>query len=105
MLTNPCANFTFSNVAVKSIQANLKISRPSDIYEREADRVAEQINLMSAESASPLAGVDEKTNHKCRNCEDEEKISRKTSAGAGSMQKETLQQKCAYGTSPSMVRE
>ena len=62
--------FNFANIRTK-----LKVSQPGDVYEQEADRVAEQVMQMS--STEPLARVtttedDKKINHKCKSCKDEE---------------------------------
>ena len=69
------------------IQAKLKVSQPGDLYEQEADRVAEQVTRMSGSHISLPASNDEKRiDCKCSACEvkkeDEEKklnISRKPS--------------------------
>jgi len=56
-------NFSFAN-----IQTKLKVSQPRDIYEQEADRIAEQIIKMSPDSnlASDYSSVD----RRCRSKED-----------------------------------
>jgi hypothetical protein len=66
------------------IQTKLTVSQPNDIYEQEADRVADQVMRMpsSSESYLPIKTLDEKKiNRKCKSCEDEEEekmIHRKT---------------------------
>jgi hypothetical protein len=72
----------------KEIQAKLRVSQPSDPYEIEADKVAEQVMRMpsSAQSYLRMRTLDnKKINRKCKSCEEEEeseeskkiKISRK----------------------------
>jgi hypothetical protein len=71
----------------KEIQAKLRVSQPGDPYEREADRVAEQVMRMSlaGESNVPIKNSNnEKINRKCKSCEEEKsrenKVYRKTSS-------------------------
>jgi hypothetical protein len=72
-------------VASRKIQTKLSINNPSDIYELEADRVAEQVMDTSKFPAAatpivPTRRIDEEINRKCKSCEDEEeklKINRK----------------------------
>ena len=64
-------HFNFAN-----IQTKLKVSQHDDIYEQEANRIAEQVMMQMSPSES-LAAVtttdkDEKVNRKCKSCEDEE---------------------------------
>jgi hypothetical protein len=72
-------DFNFGN-----IQTKLKVSQPGDIYEQEADRVAEQVMRMSVQEDHILSihGInEEKINRKCQSCQDEEEekmINRKT---------------------------
>jgi Domain of unknown function (DUF4157) len=64
-------DFNFGN-----IQTRLKVSQPGDVYEQEADRVAEQIMRTSAlqEAFASIHIInEEKTNRKCQSCQDEEK--------------------------------
>lgn len=72
---------TLGNQAVQrmiksnGIQAKLKVSQPSDPYEREADRVAELVMKMPPhkESNLPIKNtVDKKINRKCKSCEKED---------------------------------
>ena len=88
MRSNPSNNGTKSN-----IQTKLKISQPGDVYEQEADRIAEQIMRMPSKNqiASPiLTNKEERINRKCSSCkmkkkkEEEESlhISRKPSASS-----------------------
>ena len=81
-LMHPNPKFDFAKI---NIQPKLKVSQPGDIYEQEADRVANKVMKMS--SLESLAAVtatdeDEKVNRKCKSCEDEEeeekKVQRKT---------------------------
>jgi hypothetical protein len=60
-----------------SIQAKLMVSQPGDIYEQEADRVAEQVMRMSLQEEGVLSMPSinqEKVSRKCRSCEDEKDI-------------------------------
>jgi hypothetical protein len=64
-------HFNFAN-----IQTKLKVSQPDDIYEQEADRVADQV-MMQMSPSEPLTTAtttdeEEKVNRKCKSCEDEE---------------------------------
>jgi len=72
------------------IQAKLKISRPNDPYEREADRVAEQImkTSISQGETSIQNNSENKIHRKCSTCEmnekkkEELKISRKPTSSS-----------------------
>ena len=72
------AGFNFSKIDV--IQPKMKISHPGDVYEQEANMIAEQVMSVSAESSimTPLSAYEEKIDRKCAACEmkeeDEEKI-------------------------------
>ena len=81
------------DVAMKTdIQTKLKISQPGDVYEQEADRIAEQVMRMSAHSHIGLteSNEEERVDRKCSACEmkkmdeEEEKlhISRKPSTSS-----------------------
>jgi hypothetical protein len=65
-----------------TIQTKLRVSNPSDAYEQEADRVAEQVMRMSLQEEEVLSIPsinEEKVNRKCKSCQDEEEmIHRKT---------------------------
>ena len=88
MRSNP-GGFDFSKIGI--IQPKLKISQPGDVYEQEADRVAEQVMRMTDPSGSVMpqgAAIDEeRIARKCAACkmkEEEEEdnklqISRKPS--------------------------
>lgn len=77
----------------KSIQTKLKISKPGDIYEEEADRIAEQVMKMPvSDSLATVNNVKEQgIDRKCSACdaikgEDEEEelnINRKSSTSGG----------------------
>jgi hypothetical protein len=58
------------------IQAKLKVSHPNDVYEQEADRVAEQVMRMSvnAEDIASLTTIDDERifDRKCQTCQDED---------------------------------
>jgi hypothetical protein len=68
------------------IQPKLKVSHPNDVYEQEADRVAEQVMRMSlrSEDIAPVNAInEEKIDRKCQSCQDDEEkekemIQRKT---------------------------
>ena len=71
------------------IQAKLTVNQPGDIYEQEADRVAEQVvqrlAMSSPEPASPLLSTAGKSpapiQTKCADCEQEEQVQRKEEEG------------------------
>jgi len=73
--------FSFQNIP---IQPKLKVSQPDDPYEREADRVADQIIMMS--SPNVASSSVSQIHRKCSSCsmkEDEElKIHRKTQSSS-----------------------
>jgi hypothetical protein len=84
------------------IQAKLQISQPGDEYEREADRVAEQVMRMpDAASAEPVTGDApppiSRLQRQCAQCE-EEKIQRQPMNE--DEEEETLQAKEAPGRTP-----
>ena len=70
--------FDFEEIGI--LQPKLSVSQPGDIYEQEADVIAEQVMRMSAEKpiAPPLLRNKENIDRKCAACEmkeeDEEKI-------------------------------
>ena len=69
-ITKSKIQFNFAN-----IQTKLKVSQPNDIYEQEANLVAEQIMRMpkSFESYLPInPSADTKVNRKCKSCEEED---------------------------------
>ncbi len=71
------------------IQAKLTINQPGDIYEQEADRVADQVvqrlAMPSSQPATPLSSTTarspEAIQTKCADCEQEEKLQRKEEEG------------------------
>ena len=71
-----------------AIQTKLAVNQPGDVYEQEADRVADQVMRMAAPVAvqrkCTACAEDERVQRKCSHCEQEEKpeIHRKES-GAG----------------------
>src|SRR5215212_9756980 len=80
------AEFDFSRIG---IQPKLKVSQPGDLYEQEADKVAEQVTRISASDsiAHMIAAKEQGIDRECLDCEMEEEeeeekmeISRKPSA-------------------------
>jgi hypothetical protein len=78
-------SFNFAN-----IQTKLKVGQPGDIYEQEADRIAEQImsSKLIDQSFTESIKPNEKINRKCSSCKNDEeeneekmKISRKETTG------------------------
>src|SRR3954468_9557442 len=73
--------------AKPSVQPNLTINTPGDIYEQEADAMADRVMRMSSnETVKPVTGLIGKSlQRKCAHCEEEEKrrkpVMRKTDAG------------------------
>jgi len=85
------SGFNFSNISIlnnSNIQTKLKISQPGDRYEKEADRVADQILQMPVSDSDLNSSYKESHLHqKCSNCQmkesdgeekDKLKISRKS---------------------------
>lgn len=76
------------------IQAKLRIGAPNDVYEQEADRVAEQVMRMSTNETlhqpKPMTGlIGRSVQRKCSRCEEDEKkkpIMRKAESGNSGMQ-------------------
>jgi hypothetical protein len=62
------AGFDFGKIG---IQPKLRVSQPGDLYEREADRVAEQVMGMSVSNpiSSPVSNEEERLDRKCSSCE------------------------------------
>ena len=79
---NSNIQFNFAN-----IQTKLKVSQPGDVYEQEADRIAEQVMKISDSESYDYTRVD----RKCKSCQEEEenqlKISRKENSYANSTNK------------------
>ena len=75
LLQKPCRSnmpFNFAN-----IQTKLEVSQPGDIYEQDADRIAEQVMRIpsSQESYLPInASMDTKVNRKCKSCDGRRRI-------------------------------
>jgi Domain of unknown function (DUF4157) len=72
------------------VQPKLTVNTPGDIYEQEADAMADRVMRMSSnETAKPVTGLIGKSlQRKCTHCEDEEKkkpIMRKAEAGNSGM--------------------
>jgi len=63
------------------VQAKLRVGRPGDRFEQEADRVADQVMRMPA-GAAPAAIAAPRISRKCAECEKEEKLQTKP-AGSG----------------------
>jgi hypothetical protein len=63
------AGFDFSKIGI--IQPKLKISQPGDVYEQEADRVAEEVMKMypSQSTRLPLQNRQDSVDRKCAACE------------------------------------
>lgn len=81
----------FSSMAKPLLQAKLTVNTPGDIYEQEADAMADRVMLMSSnETAKPVTGLIGKSlQRKCAHCAEEEKrrkpIMRKAEAGNAGM--------------------
>jgi hypothetical protein len=77
--------------ASKRIQAKLQVNEPGDVYEREADAMAERVMQSqpspAGSSAQPITGLlGQSVQRKCAHCEEEEKhrkVMRKASTGTG----------------------
>jgi hypothetical protein len=73
------------------VQAKLKVNEPGDLYEQEADAMADRVmRMQSNETVKPVTGLIGKSlQRKCAHCEEEEKkkkpIMRKAEAGNSDM--------------------
>jgi hypothetical protein len=72
-----------NNALGRLIQAKLKVSEPGDAYEREADRVADEVMRMPEPGAESEAAIVEQSSipqiqRMCNDCEEEEHAMRKT---------------------------
>ena len=81
------------------MQTKLSVSQPGDIYEQEADRVAEQVMRITdvQENVASLSTMNDDTvGRKCQSCQEEEEtemnISRKSYDGDGSKISENVEQ-------------
>ena len=96
---------TFGNQVVQHliragvVQTKLSVSQPGDIYEQEADRVAEQVMRITdvqEDVASLSTTNDEIIGRKCQSCQEEEEtemnISRKSNDGDESKISENVEQ-------------
>lgn len=74
------------------VQAKLTVNEPGDIYEQEADAMADRVMRMSSnETVKPVTGlIGSSLQRKCSHCEEEEKkrkpVMRKEDTGSGGMQ-------------------
>jgi hypothetical protein len=74
-----------------AVQAKLTVNTPGDVYEQEADAMADRVMRMSSnETAKPVTGLIGKSlQRKCAHCEEEEKrskpVMRKADAGNAGM--------------------
>jgi hypothetical protein len=88
---NPASKITMPHGKAKfSVQPKLTINTPGDIYEQEADAMADRVMRMSSnETAKPVTGLIGKSlQRKCAHCEEEKKkkpIMRKAEAGNSGM--------------------
>jgi hypothetical protein len=79
-------SYTGFNFAKIEVQSKLKVTKPADVYEQEADRVAEQVMAPIFVNSKDIVSVDtideEKINRKCQSCQDKEEKNflRKTSS-------------------------
>jgi hypothetical protein len=89
-LEKPVSNYLLSK---NLIQPKLTVNTPGDVYEQEADAMADKVMRMSsnenAYQPKPATGlIGKSVQHKCSKCEEEEKknpIMRKTEASSGSI--------------------
>ncbi len=84
------------------IQPKLKINQPGDVYEREADAMAEKV--MRKENDAPIHAFSHtgiSVQRKCAHCEEEEeKIQRKESGGASPVVTPAVEQTLGSGGQP-----
>jgi len=70
-----------------TIQRKLTVNQPGDVYEQEADRVADHVMRMSApvsvQRQCPTCEQEEKLQRKCEHCEEEEKNMQRRESGTG----------------------
>jgi hypothetical protein len=97
---------TLGNQAVQRLQTKLAISTPGDIYEKEADRVADQVMRMPDAEAAGLSGATgEKLQKKCAPCADGEGLCPPCAAEETlSMKRETADH-AGPSTAPPIVHE
>jgi Domain of unknown function (DUF4157)/Lysine-specific metallo-endopeptidase len=77
------------------VQPKLTVSAPNDPYEREADRVADQVMRMPASEVAP-SSAPQKVSRKCAACDEEEEKLQKKEAGTAD---------AASGEAPAIVHE
>lgn len=87
------ASHTVKNKAVpQQVQTKLQVNEPGDVYEQEADAMANRVMRMADGNAGsptkPVTGlIGRSVQRKCAHCEEEEKrqVMRKTESGTGGM--------------------
>jgi len=85
------SSLVFSDIMKPILQPKLKVNEPRDIYEQEADTMADRLMRMPASmpETKPMTGlIGRSVQRKCTSCEDEEKkkrVMRKESSGNGGL--------------------
>ena len=92
----PKSNPVWHSLAVRPfvLQAKLNVSQPGDVYEREADQIADQVMRMAV-VPEKVEESEPQVQRMCDECEEEEELNRKVDgAGGGAIQ-----------TAPSIVHQ
>ncbi|WP_316808836.1 DUF4157 domain-containing protein [Pedobacter agri] len=104
---------THNRPGASCVQAKLKIGAVNDPQEKQADQVAEKVMRMPSNAGFVMGGIGSgaamNVQRQCKNCENEEKISRKEEELKGIDQPEILQAKAGTsfangGTAPGTVQ-
>ena len=90
------------------IQAKLTVNKPGDIYEKEADAMADKVVQRIAEPAgiqttsfSAVGTVTPFVQKKCAHCDEEEKLQKKEKGDDRDLLKEKVQKKPAFESNPT----
>ncbi len=66
-----------------AIQAKLQVNQPGDVYEQEADSMADKVMRMPGSASTFFKPAAEQVQRKCSRCEEENKLQKKEAGGTG----------------------
>lgn len=88
-VTDTCTNCSANKLSIVQrsvsgvVQRQLAISEPHDVYEQEADHIADQVMRMAEPNATPAKSSPPAIQRMCAGCEEEEEQVQRQAASAG----------------------